>query len=66
MSSVGGVKSGSKMFMQGWYRHSTENKNGTSWKISNNCMDTFMSTSKSLHPKIKTSETPVHLQVDRY
>jgi hypothetical protein len=29
-------------------------------------MDTFMSASKSFHPKIKTPETPMHLQVNKY
>ena len=66
ISSAGGFKSGSKMFMQGRHRQTTENNFGASWKISNNCMDTYMSTSKSLHPKIKTSEIPLHLQINKY
>jgi len=54
------------MFMQGRHKQASENNFGASWKISNNCMDTFMSASKSFHPKIKTQETPMHLQVNKY
>lgn len=66
ISSAGGFKSGSKMFMQGRHRQATENNFGASWKISNNCMDTYMSTCKNLHPRIKTSGITLHLQTNKY